>query len=130
MLDVGYDTLTIIVSTAGLLWLFVRQTNRQIDALRVDTARQFEAQRADMAALRADFTRQMDAQRADTARQFEALRVEHREGLAQMGERVAELRADFRAVMPRAVAEPVDRSQAPVVVAPQRRADQPPAPDR
>ena len=107
--DVGYDTLTIVVSTAGLLWLFVRQTNRQIDALR------------------ADFTKQ-----------FEALRVEHREGLAQVGERVAELRADFRAVLPRAAAEPVDRPQAPVVVAPQRRADQPPpnppgqvpAPDR
>ena len=148
MLDVGYDTLTIIVSTAGLLWLFVRQTNRQIDALRVDTARQFEAQRAETAALRADtarqfeaqraetaalradFTKQLDALRADTARQFEALRVEHREGLAQVGERVAELRADFRAVMPRAAAEPVDRPQAPVVVAPQRRADQPPAPDR
>ena len=40
MLDVGYDTLTIIVSTAGLLWLFVRQTNRQIDALRTDVTRQ------------------------------------------------------------------------------------------
>ena len=66
MLDVGYDTLTIIVSTAGLLWLFVRQTNRQIDALRTDV------------------TRQLDAQGADTARQF------------------AELRADFRAVLPRA----------------------------
>ena len=118
MPDVGYHTLTIIVSTAGLLWLFVRQTNRQIDALRADTARQFEAQRAETAALR-----------ADTARQFEALRVEHREGLAQVGERVAELRADFRAVMPRAAAEPVDRSQAPVVVAPQHRADQPPPPD-
>ena len=119
MLDVGYDTLTIIVSTAGLLWLFVRQTNRQIDALHADTAMQFDAQRAETAALR-----------ADTARQFETLRVEHREGLAQVGERVAELRADFRAVMPRAAAEPVDRPQAPVVVAPPRRADQPPAPDR
>ena len=147
--DVGYDTLTIVVSTAGLLWLFVRQTNRQIDALRADFTKQFEAQRAETAALRADtarqfealradFTKQFEAQRADTARQFEALRVEHREGLAQVGERVAELRADFRAVLPRAAAEPVDRPQAPVVVAPQRRADQPPpnppgqvpAPDR
>ena len=168
MLDVGYDTLTIIVSTAGLLWLFVRQTNRQIDALRTDvtrqldaqraeftrqldaqradTARQFEtrradtaalradftrqldAQRADTAALRADFTRQLDAQHADTARQFEALRIEHREGLAQVGERVAELRADFRAVLPRAAAEPVGRPQAPVVVTPQRREDQPATP--
>ena len=70
----------------------------------------------------------MDAQRADTARQFEALRVEHREGLAQVGERVAELRADFRAVMPRAAAEPAGRPQAPVVVAPQRREDQPATP--
>ena len=150
MLDVGYDTLTIIVSTAGLLWLFVRQTNRQIDALRADVtrqldaqraeftrqldaqgadaARQFETRRADTAALRTDFTRQLDAQRADTARQFEALRVEQREGLAQVGERVAELRADFRAVMPRAAAEPVGRPQAPVVVAPQRREDQPVTP--
>ena len=92
--DLGYDTLTIIVSTAGLLWLFVRQTNRQFDA-----------------------------QRAETARQFEALRVEHREGLAQVGERVAELRADFRAVLPRAAAEPAGRPQAPVVAAPQRRED-------
>ena len=139
MLDVGYDTLTIIVSTAGLLWLFVRQTNRQIDALRTDVTRQLDAQRAeftrqldaqraDTAALRADFTRQLDAQRADTARQFEALRVEHREGLAQVGERVAELRADFRAVLPRAAAEPVGRPQAPVVVTPQRREDQPATP--
>ena len=131
MSDIGYDTLTIIVSNAGLLWLFIRQTNRQIDALRSDfntlrsdfntlrsdTARQFEAQRADTAALRADFTKQLDAQRADftrqldtqradTARQFDAQRAEHREGLAQVGERVAELRADFRAVLPRAAAEP------------------------
>ena len=30
--DIGYDTLAIIVSIAGLLWLFVRQTNRQFDA--------------------------------------------------------------------------------------------------
>ena len=157
--DIGYDTLTIIVSIAGLLWLFVRQTNRQFDAqraetaaLRADMARQFDAQRAETAALRADFTRQLDAQRAetavlradmvkqldaqradftkqleaqraDTARQFEALRVEHREGLAQVGERVAELRADFRAVLPRAAAEPAGRPQAPVVAAPQRRED-------
>ena len=155
MSAVGYDTLTIIVSTAGLLWLFVRQTNRQIDALRTDvtrqldaqrteftrqleaqradTARQFEAQRADFTkqfdAQHADFTKQLDAQRADTARQFETLRVEHREGLAQVGERVAELRADFRAVLPRAAAaEPAGRSQAPVVAAPQRREDQPAQP--
>ena len=139
--DIGYDTLTIIVSTAGLLWLFVRQTNRQIDAqraetaaLRADMAKQFDAQRAETAALRADFTKQLEAQRvdftkqleaqrADTARQFEALRVEHREGLAQVGERVAELRADFRAVLPRAAAEPVGRPQAPVVAAPQHRED-------
>ena len=121
--DLGYDTLTIIVSTAGLLWLFVRQTNRQFDAQRVETA----GLRADMAkqfdAQRADFTRQLDAQRTETARQFEALRVEHREGLAQVGERVAELRADFRAVLPRAAAEPAVRPQAPVVVAPQHRED-------
>ena len=188
MSDIGYDTLTIIVSTAGLLWLFVRQTNRQFDAqraetaaLRADMAKQFDAQRAETAALRADFSRQMEvqradfsrqldaqradtavlradmakqfdaqraetavlradmakqldaqradftkqleAQRADTARQFEALRVEHREGLAQVGERVAELRADFRAVLPRAAAEPAGRPQAPVVAAPQRRED-------
>ena len=170
MSDVGYDTLMIIVSTAGLLWLFVRQTNRQIDAqraetaaLRADMAKQFDAQRAETAALRADFSRQMevqradftrqldaqraetavlradmakqfdaqradftkqlDAQRAEAARQFEALRVEHREGLAQVGERVAELRADFRAVLPRAAAEPAGRPQAPVVAAPQRRED-------
>ena len=141
MSDVGYDTLTIIVSTAGLLWLFVRQTNRQIDAQRAETAalradftRQMEVQRADFtrhldaqhaetAALRADMAKQFDAQRADTARQFEALRVEHREGLAQVGERVAELRADFRAVLPRAAAEPASRPQAPVVAAPQRRED-------
>ena len=124
MSDIGYDTLTIIVSNAGLLWLFIRQTNRQIDTLRSDfntlrsdTARQFEAQRADTAALRADFTKQLDAQHAhfdkrfdaqhaDTARQFESLRAEHRDGLAQVGERLAELRADFRAVLPRAAAEP------------------------
>ena len=74
--DLGYDTLTIIVSTAGLLWLFV-----------------------------------------------EALRAEHREGLAHVSERVAELRADFRAVLPRAAAEPAGRPQAPVVVAPQHRED-------
>ena len=131
MSDIGYEALTIIVSNAGLLWLFIRQTNRQIDALRSDfntlrsdfntlrsdTAKQFEAQRADTAALRSDFTKQLDAQHADfdkrfdaqhadTARQFESLRAEHRDGLAQVGERLAELRADFRAVLPRAAAEP------------------------
>ena len=71
----------------------------------------------------------MEAQRADTAKQFDVLRAEHREGLAQVGERVAELRADFRAILPRAAAEPAGRAQAPVVVAPQRREDQPAPPD-
>ena len=45
-----------------------------------------------------------------------------------MGERVAELRADFRAVVPRAVAETAVRPQAPVVAAPQHREDQPAPP--
>ena len=93
-----------------------------MDAVRTDTAKQFDAQRADTA-------KQFDAQRADTARQFDALRAEHREGLAQVGERVAELRADFRAVLPRAAAEPAGRPQAQVVVARQRREEQPAPPD-
>ena len=83
---------------------------RQFDAHRAETAKQFDAHRADTAkqfdAQRAETAKQFDAQHADTARQFDTLRAEHREGLAQVGERVAELRADFRAVLPRAAAEP------------------------
>ena len=93
--------ITIGLGLAGLNLHLARETNRRFD----DFNRRFDDFNRRFDDLKADVNRRFDDLKAYVDRRFDDASRENKEAHAHIAGNLSELRADFRAVIPRAAAE-------------------------
>ena len=84
-----------------------RQLRRDFENLRAETRQGMEDLRTD---LRAEMRQGLAELRVETRQGMDDLRTETREAHAQAGKRLDDMHATLLAIVPRAAAEPADRS--------------------
>ena len=97
------------VGLAGLMIQLSRGINRRFD----DVGRRFNDMNRRLDDFRDDVNRRFDGFRDDVNRRFDDSNRANEEAHAHIASNISELRADFRAVIPRPAAEPsqADREQ-------------------